>query len=59
MLYSNIDRQFLVSGVGEIVLFNSVALGKSTTLQWDTTHPRIFGQYKMILRGFKKNRTQS
>lgn len=33
----------------------SVASAELTTLQWEATHLRPFGQHKMILMGTKKN----
>lgn len=41
---------------GEITSSKSTAPGKMTTLQWKTTHPRIFGQYNLILNDFFKKK---
>lgn len=35
--------------------FQSVALDKLITIQWKTTHPRIFGQHKLALMGKDKD----
>lgn len=45
-------NMWLIAFIIDRVFFKNITSGKSTTLPWQTTHPRVFGHHRLFLIGF-------